>query len=120
MGGEFLMAKMHEMGGLMILMRGSASDAWTMVPATLAMDDETGGAMLSAMVDMLPTFTAVAIQATYDEVQEAYAHLLPRDTLTPPTGGPSIPGVALLALAAAAAALLTAGAILTHRRRPTT
>ena len=31
LGGEFLLAKLHEMGGLMVLTRGSADDEWTAV-----------------------------------------------------------------------------------------
>ena len=56
------------------------------------------------------------MQATFDAVQEMYGDLLPRDTLTPPTGGPSLPGVALLALLLGSVALLTAGWIMTARR----
>ena len=116
LGGEFLLAKLHEMGGLMVLTRASADDAWTAVSATLDIDDETGGATLAASVSTFSSYTAVAVQATYDAVQEMYGHLLPRDTLTPPTGGPSLPGVALLALLLGSVALLTAGWIMTARR----
>ena len=117
LGGEFLLAKLHEMGGLMILTRASAGAGWTAVSGTtLTFDDETGGATLTASVSNFSSFTAVADQATYDTVQEMYGHLLPRDTLTPPTGGPSLPGVALLALLLGSVALLTAGWILTARR----
>ena len=116
LGGEFLLAKLHEMGGLMVLTRGSADDEWTSVPATLAIDDETGVATLTASVSTFSSYTAVAVQATFDAVQEMYGHLLPRDTLTPPTGGPSLPGVALLALLLGSVALLTAGWIMTARR----
>ena len=116
LGGEFLLAKLHEMGGLMVLTRGSADDEWTSVPATLAIDDETGGATLTASISSFSDYTAVADQATFDAVQEMYGHLLPRDTLTPPTGGPSLPGVALLALLLGSVALLTAGWIMTARR----
>ena len=116
LGGEFLLAKLHEMGGLMVLTRGSADDEWTAVSATLAIDDETGGATLTASISSFSDYTAVADQATFDAVQEMYGHLLPRDTLTPPTGGPSLPGVALLALLLGSVALLTAGWIMTARR----
>ena len=117
LGGEFLLAKLHEMGGLMILTRASAGAGWTAVSGTtLTFDDETGGATLTASVSNFSSFTAVADQATYDAVQEMYGHLLPRDTLTPPTGGPSLPGVALLALLLGSVALLTAGWIMTVRR----
>ena len=116
LGGEFLLAKLHEMGGLMIVTRTGAGAEWTSVESTLTMDDETGGATLSAMPSSLTTFTAVAVQATYDAVQAEYGHLLPRDTLTPPTGGPSVPAAALLALLLGAAALLAAGWVVTARR----
>ena len=116
LGGEFLLAKLHEMGGLMVLTRGTADDEWTSVPATLAIDDETGGATLTASISSFSTFTAVVVQAAFDAVQEMYGDLLPRDTLTPPTGGPSLPGVALLALLLGSVALLTAGWIMTARR----
>ena len=116
LGGEFLLAKLHEMGGLMIVTRASADGEWTSVDTTLTMDDETGGATLSAMPSGLTTITAVAIQATYDAVQAEYGHLLPRDTLTPPTGGPSVPAAALLALLLGAAAMLATGWVLTARR----
>ena len=117
LGGEFLLTKLHEMGGLMILTRASADAAWTALSGTtLTFDDETGGAVLQGWVSSFSSFTAVAVQATYDMVQEMYGHLLPRDTLTPPTGGPSVPGVALLALLLGSVALLTAGWILTSRR----
>ena len=117
LGGEFLLAKLHEMGGLMILTRASAGAGWTAVSGTtLTFDDETGGATLTASVSNFSSFTAVADQATYDAVQEMYGHLLPRDTLTPPTGGPSLPGVALLALLLGSVALLTAGWVMTARR----
>ena len=117
LGGEFLLTKLHEMGGLMILTRASAGAGWTAVSGTtLTFDDETGGATLTASVSNFSSFTAVADQATYDAVQEMYGHLLPRDTLTPPTGGPSLPGVALLALLLGSVALLTAGWIMTARR----
>ena len=117
LGGEFLMAKLHEMGGLMIVTRASADGEWTAVEgSTLTMDDDTGGATLSAMPSSLTTITAAAIQATYDAVQAEYGHLLPRDTLTPPTGGPAVPAAALLALLLGAAALLTTGWVLTARR----
>ena len=117
LGGEFLLAKLHEMGGLMVLTRASADAGWTAVSGTtLRFDDETGGATLTASVSNFSSFTAVADQATYDTVQEMYGYLLPRDTLTPPTGGPSLPGVALLALLLGSVALLTAGWIMTARR----
>ena len=116
LGGEFLMAKLHEMGGLMIVTRTGAGAEWTAVDTTLTMDDDTGGATLSAMPSSLTTITAAAIQATYDAVQAEYGHLLPRDTLTPPTGGPTVPAAALLALLLGAAALLTTGWVLTARR----
>ena len=116
LGGEFLMAKLHEMGGLMIVTRASAGGEWTAVDTTLTMDDDTGGATLSAMPSGLTTITAAAIQATYDAVQAEYGHLLPRDTLTPPTGGPSVPAAALLALLLGATALLATGWVLTARR----
>ncbi len=116
LGGEFLLAKLAEMGGLMVLTRASADDAWTSVPATLTMNDETGGATLTASISSFSSFTAVVDQATYDAVQEMYGHLLPRDTLTPPTGGLSLPGVALIALLLGSVALLTAGWIMTARR----
>ena len=117
LGDEFLLAKLHEMGGLMILTRASAGAGWTAVSGTtLTFDDETGGATLTASVSNFSSFTAVADQATYDAVQEMYGHLLPRDTLTPPTGGPSLPGVALLALLLGSVALLTAGWVMTARR----
>ena len=116
LGGEFLLAKLAEMGGLMVLTRASADDAWTSVPATLTMDDQTGGATLTASISSFSSFTAAVVEATYDAVQDMYGHLLPRDTLTPPTGGPSLPGVALLALLLGSVALLTAGWIMTARR----
>ena len=101
----------------MVLTRASATAGWTAVSGTtLTFDDETGGATLTASVSNFSSFTAVADQATYDTVQEMYGHLLPRDTLTPPTGGPSLPGVALLALLLGSVALLTAGWIMTARR----
>ena len=127
LGGEFLLTKLHEMGGLLILTRPSAG-AGVLTPATagtrwtplsgttLTFDDETGGAVLQGWVSNFSSFTVVADQATYDTVQEMYGHLLPRDTLTPPTGGPSLPGVALLALLLGSVALLTAGWIMTARR----
>ena len=117
LGGEFLLATLHELGGLMILTRASADAGWTSVSGTtLTFDDETGGAVLQGWVSNFSSFTVVADQATYDTVQEMYGHLLPRDTLTPPTGGPSLPGVALLALLLGSVALLTAGWIMTARR----
>ena len=116
LGGEFLLTKLHEMGGLMILTRASADAEWTAVSATLEIDDETGGATLTASVSTFSSFTAAADQTTYDTVQEMYGHLLPRDTLTPSTGGPSLSGVALLALLLGSVALLTAGWIMTARR----
>lgn len=118
LGGEFLLTKLHEMGGLMIIGRASAdAGAWTALPGTtLTFDDETGGAVLAGWPASVTSFTAVASQATYDTVQEMYGHLLPRDTLVPPTGGPSIPGVALLALLLGAAGLLATGWVLTARR----
>ena len=116
LGGEFLLGKLHEMGGLMVLTRASADDPWTAVPATLTVNDDTGGATLSASISSFSSFTTVAVQATYDAVQEMYGHLLPRDTLTPPTGGPSVPGVALLALLLGSVVLLAAGWTLTARR----
>ena len=116
LGGEFLLAKLHEMDGLLLLNRGSASDDWTTVAATLTMNDETGGATLTATISGFSTFTAVVVQAVYDTVQELYAHLLPRPRLTPPTGGPTVPATALLALLLGSAALLAAGYALATRR----
>ncbi len=117
LGGEFLLTKLHEMGGLMIITRASDDAGWTVLAGTtLTIDDETGGAVLAGWPSRLTSFTAVADQAAYDAVQEMYGHLLPRDTLVPPTGGPSIPGVALLALLLGSVALLSAGWILTARR----
>ena len=117
LGGEFLLTKIHEMGGLMIVTRASAGAGWTaLAGTTLTFDDESGGAVLAGWPARVTSFTAVADQATYDTVQEMYGHLLPRDTLTPPTGGPSLPGVALLALLLGSVALLTAGWIMTARR----
>ena len=117
LGGEFLLAKIHEMGGLMILTRASADAEWTSVSGTtLTFDDETGGAVLQGWVSNFSSFTAVAVEVTFVDVQEMYGHLLPRDALTPPTGGPSVPGVALLALLLGSVALLTAGWIMTARR----
>ena len=97
----------------MIVTRSGAGAEWTSVDTTLTMDDDTGGATLSAMPSGLTTITAAAIQATYDAVQAEYGHLLPRDTLTPPTGGPSVPAAALLALLLGATALLATGWVLT-------
>ena len=117
LGGEFLLTKIHEMGGLMIVTRASAGAGWTaLAGTTLTFDDESGGAVLAGWPARVTSFTAAADQATYDTVQEMYGHLLPRDTLTPPTGGPSLPGVALLALLLGSVALLTAGWIMTARR----
>ena len=117
LGGEFLLTKLHEMGGLMILTRASAGAGWTPLSGTtLTFDDETGGAVLAGWTTSFSSFTAVADQATYDTIQEMYGHLLPRDTLTPPTGGPSLPGVALLALLLGSVALLTTGWVMTARR----
>ena len=117
LGGEFLLTKLHEMGGLMIITRASDDAAWTaLAGTTLTIDDETGGAVLAGWPASVTTFTAVADQAAYDAIQEMYAHLLPRPMLAPPTGGPSIPGVALLALLLGSVALLSAGWILTARR----
>ena len=117
LGGEFLLTKLHEMGGLMIVTRASDGAAWTaLAGTTLTFDDETGGAVLAGWPDRLTTFTAVAGQAAYDAVQEMYGHLLAPDTLVPATGGPSIPGVALLALLLGSVALLSAGWLLTARR----
>ena len=117
LGGEFLLTKLHEMGGLMIITRASDSAGWTVLAGTtLTIDDETGGAVLAGWPSRLTSFTAVADQAAYDAIQEMYAHLLPRPMLAPPTGGPSIPGVALLALLLGSVALLSAGWILTARR----
>ena len=117
LGGEFLLTKLHEMGGLMIITRASDDAAWTaLAGTTLTIDDETGGAVLAGWPSRVTSFTAVADQAAYDAIQEMYAHLLPRPMLAPPTGGPSIPGVALLALLLGSVALLSAGWILTARR----
>ena len=117
LGGEFLLTKLHEMGGLMIITRASDTAAWTaLAGTTLTFDDETGGAVLAGWPASLTSFTAVADQAAYDAVQEMYGHLLAPDTLVPPTGGPSIPGVALLALLLGSVGLLSAGWILTARR----
>ena len=117
LGGEFLLTKLHEMGGLMIITRASDDAAWTaLAGTTLTIDDETGGAVLAGWPSRVTSFTAVADQAAYDTIQEMYAHLLPRPMLAPPTGGPSIPGVALLALLLGSVALLSAGWILTARR----
>ena len=117
LGGEFLLTKLHEMGGLMIVTRASAGAGWTPLSGTtLTFDDETGGAVLAGWTTSFSSFTAVADQATYDTIQEMYGHLLPRDTLTPPTGGPSLPGVALLALLLGSVALLTTGWVMTARR----
>ena len=117
LGGEFLLTKIHEMGGLMILTRASAGAGWTaLAGTTLTFDDESGGAVLAGWPARVTSFTAAADQATYDTVQEMYGHLLPRDTLTPPTGGPSVPGVALLALLLGSVALLTTGWVMTARR----
>ena len=117
LGGEFLLTKIHEMGGLMIVTRASAGAGWTaLAGTTLTFDDESGGAVLAGWPARVTSFTAAADQATYDTVQEMYGHLLPRDTLTPPTGGPSLPGVALLALLLGSVALLTAGWVMTARR----
>ena len=117
LGGEFLLTKLNEMGGLMIITRASDGAAWTaLAGTTLTFDDEMGGAVLAGWPASVTTFTAVADQAAYDAVQEMYGHLLPRDTLVPATGGLSVPGVALLALLLGSVALLTAGWILTARR----
>ena len=117
LGGEFLLTKLHEMGGLMIVTRASAGAGWTPLSGTtLTFDDETGGAVLAGWTTSFSSFTAVADQATYDTIQEMYGHLLPRDTLTPPTGGPSLPGIALLALLLGSVALLTTGWVMTARR----
>ena len=117
LGGEFLLTKIHEMGGLMILTRASAGAGWTaLAGTTLTFDDESGGAVLAGWPARVTSFTAAADQATYDTVQEMYGHLLPRDTLTPPTGGPSVPGIALLALLLGSVGLLAAGWVMTARR----
>ena len=117
LGGEFLLTKIHEMGGLMILTRASAGAGWTaLAGTTLTFDDESGGAVLAGWPARVTSFTAAADQATYDTVQEMYGHLLPRDTLTPPTGGPSVPGIALLALLLGSVALLATGWVMTARR----
>ena len=117
LGGEFLLTKLHEMGGLMIITRASDDAAWTVLAGTtLTIDDETGGAVLAGWPSRLTSFTAVVDQAAYDALQEMYGHLLPRDTLVPATGGLSVPGVALLALLLGSVGLLTAGWILTARR----
>ena len=117
LGGEFLLTKLHEMGGLMIVTRASADDAWTaLAGTTLTFDDESGGAVLAGWPASVTSFTAVAVEATYDTIQDTYGHLLPRDTLTPPTGGPSVPGMALLALLLGSVALLAAGWVMTARR----
>ena len=97
--------------------RASAGAGWTaLAGTTLTFDDESGGAVLAGWPARVTSFTAAADQATYDTVQEMYGHLLPRDTLTPPTGGPSLPGVALLALLLGSVALLTTGWVMTARR----
>ena len=117
LGGEFLLTKLHEMGGLMIVTRASSGDAWTALEGTtLTFDDESGGAVLAGWPASVTSFTAVAVEATYDTIQDTYGHLLPRDTLTPPTGGPSVPGMALLALLLGSVGLLAAGWALTARR----
>ena len=118
LGGEFLLTKLHEMGGLMIIGRASAdSGSWTALEGTtLTFDDETGGAVLAGWPASVTSFTAVVSQSAYDTVQETYGHLLPRPKLIPPTGGPSIPGVALLALLLGAAGLVATGWVLTGRR----
>ena len=48
LGGEFLLTKIHEMGGLMIVTRASAGAGWTaLAGTTLTFDDESGGAVLA-------------------------------------------------------------------------
>ena len=117
LGGEFLLAKLHEMGGLMIVTRASSGDSWAaLAGTTLTFDDETGGAVLAGWPSRVTTFTAVVSQSVSDAVQEMYGHLLPRPKLTPPTGGPSVPGVALIALLLGGVALLATGWVLTARR----
>ena len=117
LGGEFLLTKIHEMGGLMILTRASAGAGWTaLAGTTLTFDDETGGAVLAGWPARITSFTAAVDQATYDTVDEMYGHLLARPGLTPPTGGPSVPGVALLALLLGSVGLLAAGWVMTARR----
>ena len=117
LGGEFLLTKLHEMGGLMIVTRASAGDSWTaLAGTTLTFDDESGGAVLAGWPASVTTFTAAVSQSASDAVQEMYGHLLPRDTLTPPTGGPSVPGMALIALLFGGVALLATGWVLTARR----
>ena len=57
----------------MVLTRGGAGDEWTSVPATLTLDDTTGGATLSASVSSFSDYTAVVVQVVFDTVQESTA-----------------------------------------------